>query len=68
MRARFDYDEVQPRFCELPLRVFASRYPDIYWNFLAAVFDINDFRYVVRFNGSDVEVGYPEDVWIKFDV
>ena len=52
----------QIKYIELPLKVFAERFPHLY-AMLPPVFDINDSKYIVRYKDGQVEVGYADDNW-----
>lgn len=53
----------QINYIELPLKVFAQRFPQLY-AMLPPVFDINDTNYIVRYKDGQIEVGYKEDTWL----
>ena len=53
----------QINYIELPLKVFAERFPQLY-AMLPPVFDIIDTIYIVRYKDGQVEVGYADDKWV----
>lgn len=53
----------QISYIELPLKVFAERFPQLY-AMLPPVFDINDNEYIVRLKEGRIEVGYASDDWV----
>lgn len=53
----------QINYIELPLKVFAQRFPQLY-AMLPPVFDINDPNYIVRYKDGQIEVGYEGDTWV----
>lgn len=61
-----NYKNVDIFYIELPLKVFAHRFPEI----LLPPIDINDVDYVVRYGYVDgnliIEYGYPSDEWVYF--
>lgn len=61
-----NYKNANVNFIEMPLKVFAAKFPEVYLQ-LAPDIDINDNNYIVRFKEADgkfiVEIGYRDDVW-----
>lgn len=51
-------------FIQLPLRVFAARFPDMVALLPPALVQSHDDNYVVRFDGEHLEIGYNSDDWL----
>jgi hypothetical protein len=50
-------------FVELPLKVFARRFPELMEREPLCFLDLNDSEYIVRFSDKGLEFGYASDEW-----